>query len=161
MQSILCNTGCCELLKRNMFQTQRNKRHRRCKKAGALIYDEKRNKVLLVQSRCNFWGIPKGSVKDSETSTQCAIREVNEETSVILVPEDLTMSVTIRDSATYFFVLKSECNVSIKDDIIDNDVNALGWIRLECLKEMIQERKLILNQHTRTVLQKFLNFSFD
>ena len=50
------------------------------KKAGVFIYDNSSKKILLVQSRGQMWGCPKGSIKDNEEPLECAIREVKEET---------------------------------------------------------------------------------
>ena len=35
------------------------------RKAGVLVYDPETNKVLLIESRGMYWGIPKGSLENN------------------------------------------------------------------------------------------------
>ena len=78
-----CCKGCCkiELVE---YKTTKSKLSRRKsnKKAGIFIYDYINGKVLLVQSRGNLWGVPKGTFEPRETSLQCAITEVKQETGL-------------------------------------------------------------------------------
>lgn len=105
------------------------------KAGGILIHDDR---VLLVQSRGNMWGFPKGSIEDDESILECAIREVKEETSLFII---FTF-----DDKNYFFnnTLFFQKNLhsipQIDSENIkknkDNDCSGIGWVNLECLKKM-------------------------
>ena len=67
------------------------------------IYDPKSTKILLVQSNGNMWGIPKGTIKDNETSICCALREVHEETGLVLDIKDISNSTILYNNCKYFY----------------------------------------------------------
>ena len=54
------------------------------KSCGVILYtyvSGKRN-YLLIQSKDNIFGFPKGHIEENETEKQCALRECYEETSI-------------------------------------------------------------------------------
>ena len=61
--------------------------------------------------------------------------------------------------STYFFIRHATCEVSIHDEIHGNDVTAVGWLRLGCLKTLITKNDIKLTKHTKIVLKKYLNFT--
>ena len=156
-----CVGGCC-----SMFSTEYNAENEENKswivgnpKAGALLFDETNNAVLLVQSRGNLWGISKGSLESGETPVEGAIREVMEETSIDISTCDFSESVVLYNLSTYFFIRHATCEVSIQDGIRGNDVTAVAWLRLDCLKTLINNQDIKLTKHSKIVLQKYLNFT--
>lgn len=52
--------------------------------AGAIILDDRRRVLLQLRSDDGKWGIPGGAMEPGETVEQCAMREVLEETGLIL-----------------------------------------------------------------------------
>jgi 8-oxo-dGTP diphosphatase len=50
----------------------------------AFIYDEKTEKVLMVNNRHSSWSLPGGAVEKGETLEQAVIRETKEETGLII-----------------------------------------------------------------------------
>jgi 8-oxo-dGTP pyrophosphatase MutT (NUDIX family) len=85
METYLCENKCCVIklkpyTRHKKYYNLNYKKH----KAGVFIYDPKTNKILLVQSNGNLWGPPKGTLKSGETYQECAIREVQEETGLIV-----------------------------------------------------------------------------
>jgi len=52
--------------------------------AYAFIYDEAEEKVLMVNNVGASWTLPGGEVEDGENSKQAVIREVEEETGLII-----------------------------------------------------------------------------
>lgn len=55
--------------------------------SGAVVYrmvDGRRQYLLLKSATSNFWGFPKGHVEGDETDIQTAVREIKEETSLVV-----------------------------------------------------------------------------
>ena len=154
-----CPSGCCTIKVKpyikSSFQFQKSSKSTR--KAGAFIYDPSISKVLMVQSKGNLWGSPKGTVKQGESDVDCAIREVKEETGLDVSQETFERYVNIKNKATYFYMEMSICDVNIQDELEDNDANGIGWINLDCLEQIIKNGDIKLNQHSRFIFQKFLD----
>jgi 8-oxo-dGTP pyrophosphatase MutT (NUDIX family) len=127
-------------------------------KAGAVIFDEKSN-VVLVQSRGNLWGFPKGSLEDGESPITGAIREVSEETGIQLKPNQLREKIKVNRS-TYFQVIIKHVPLSVQQ-FPDNDVNAIAWIKPSCLEYMVNSCKMNLNSHAKQICKKTLNLSIN
>lgn len=138
------------------------------KKAGVFIFDPEEKKVLLVQSRASLWGPPKGSVEieKGETSYECAIREVREETGLVLTAEDFSRATRIKNRALYYYAEKKAVPVTIQSgtsDVTDggvNDANGITWIKLDCLEDCVRDGKIFLNQHCKILFKKFLGLTF-
>jgi 8-oxo-dGTP pyrophosphatase MutT (NUDIX family) len=157
---LFCNNKCCEI-KLGIYHTNKPHKHsHNNKKSGIFIYDKIKNKVLMVQSRGNLWGFPKGTMKNNETNTECAIREVFEETGLVIHENELDSFTVIKDRSTYYFVYKDECPVVIQNHILGNDANSIGWINIDCLEQLIKDKIIVLNQHSRIVFKRFIDKSF-
>ena len=129
-------------------------------KAGMFLYDPKSKKVLLVQSRGHLWGLPKGTLNNDESFPACAVREVREETGLNISEEKLDRSVSIKGRARYYYIEMEECKVCVQLEDKDNDANAVGWVNIDCLKELIKTGQIELNKHCIYVFLKFLGISF-
>jgi ADP-ribose pyrophosphatase YjhB (NUDIX family) len=163
MQIINCPNKCCSLKYIEYIPNQQpfitvKRSHR---KAGIFI-TEPTGKILLVQSKGNLWGCPKGTMKKTESSEECAIRETKEETGLEISIEKLKSATRFdiyHNKATYYSLTIPYQEVNIQDDIQENDANGIGWIKPECLKEMVETEKIAINQHCRIVIEKFLRIS--
>ena len=75
MKLFKCSKKCCQIkiypydIKPELMKKTKKKK----RKAGVFVYDPKTDKVLLVQSRGNLWGPPKGTIKYGETERECGI----------------------------------------------------------------------------------------
>jgi 8-oxo-dGTP pyrophosphatase MutT (NUDIX family) len=49
--------------------------------AGAIVL--KGNEILIVRDK-HGWGLPKGAVEDGESTSEAAVREVREETGILI-----------------------------------------------------------------------------
>lgn len=163
METITCPRGCCKVKVKPYiapkYSCQKVRRHRR--KAGVFIYDPKTDKVLLVQSRGNLWGAPKGTLQYGEDDRQCAVREVKEETGLKISENDFSRAFKIYNVAIYFYLEMSECEVDIQDTIYDNDANGIGWIKLDCLNQFVENGNISLSQHCRIIFSRFHNREFS
>ena len=156
-----CNNGCCKYevktYEKDIF-TPRNK-----KKAGVFIHDAANNKILLVQSRGNLWGPPKGSVEHTETIINCARREVLEETGITLTINDISESncFTFNDSH-YFYCDMIEAAVTLETPMLSdgkNDASGIGWFKINCLQDLINTDKIQVNYHCKLLFEYFLKIS--
>jgi ADP-ribose pyrophosphatase YjhB (NUDIX family) len=157
-ETFQCLDRCCEI---NLFTniTVSKKKHKpRCRKAGVFIYDPKEDKVLLVRSRGHMWGPPKGTIEElkNESMFDCAVREVKEETGLNINSNTFSKLLRIRNKAFYYYAEHGVCNVQPLDHE-DNDVNGITWIKVKCLQTFLKNNQMVINQHCRILLEKFLN----
>lgn len=78
---------------------------------GAIILDPSMEKCLLVRGykKDSSWGFPRGKVSKNESDTQCAIREVYEETGLDIatkLKEDQYIDLQLGDQSTRLFIVK-------------------------------------------------------
>lgn len=156
METFLCQDGCCSLkIKPYVAQDLVYENfHVRRKKSGVFIYDPITNKVLIVQSRGHLWGPPKGTMEDNETYSECAVREVMEETGLDISKESLTTSFAVYNKATYFYLEMKECDVSVQEKDPKNDANGIGWIKIECLEKCIEAGNISISGHLRLLFKQ-------
>lgn len=158
VETFYCPNNCCQIkIKPHTDDISINKKYYPTNKSGIFIYDPKCNKILLVQSNGNLWGIPKGTLKNEETSICCALREVYEETGLIIDPNDISKSIMIYNNCTYFYIEKSCCDVSVQNNPNNNDANGITWIKIDCLRNCLLNGNIDINSHTRILLKKFLD----
>lgn len=154
-----CSSGCCQI----QLCEQKNRRfvyRKKTKKAGVFIFDPEQQRVLLVRSRGFLFGPPKGTIEDNESCSQCAIREVREETGLVIQETVFKKGVKIKNRAVYYYAEISTTNV-FPEDRPDNDVNGITWVKLTCLEEFIKNGVITLNQDCKLLFKKFLNKTFS
>jgi ADP-ribose pyrophosphatase YjhB (NUDIX family) len=164
-----CNDNCCFLYSVNCFypdwipdeEWYKNNRkiniNKRIKKAGTFIIDPTNLKILIVQARGKYWGSPKGSIDEGETVKNCAIRETMEETGIKIDVNMLKTFTCIKGKCLYYDIEMKEFKPSVQTTIENNDANGIGWIRLECLKKLIDNKIITINQHLRLLIRKKFN----
>ncbi len=161
-----CLNGCCDILT-HPYQTNykvydfKNKIRRN--KAGMFFYDKRDNKILLVQSRGEKWGPPKGSMEGVETMEECAIREVMEETGLDISLHMLEGCERIRiDRSMYYYLEVNREQLSRKDNtlVADNDASGVMWIDVGCLETMVKTGFIDLNSHCKKLLHKLFKIKF-
>lgn len=158
-EAYYCKNKCCKI--HTTFYKGKNKGfNSNYKKAGVLIYDPKTDRILLVQSRGNLWGPPKGTMKKAETFMDCAIREVKEETGLSIKLTDKTMKVNVKNRAIYYYVEMDYRDINVQSQHDDNDANGITWIKLSCLKDIIYNGDIYLNHYCKIVIKYFLGVNF-
>lgn len=163
MTNIICPKGCCMLaqIEYSLSKTTMPFRGKRIK-AGVFIYDPVSKSVLLVQSKGNLWGSPKGTMAlCDKTFTDCALREVKEETGLDINICDFSNFYVIQNTSFYFYVEMPKCDVYIQSHIQDNDANGIGWIKIDCLIECVESELLDLNHHFCIICMKFLGIKIS
>ncbi len=83
-------------------------------KAGVIIYNKKTNNILIVQSRGNLWGFPKGSFEEGEEFQTCAVRELKEETGIDVDMNELNTFYNVNGRVRYYLVETNEEHNDIK-----------------------------------------------
>lgn len=153
-----CKRGCCVLKMVEWRGDVSETKSRRCsRKSGVVIYDSATSEILLVQSRGNLWGMPKGTLDVGEDSKSGAIREAYEETGIELTASDLGDSFVL-GSATYYMVPFTKTEVSLQIQDGKNDASGIGWVRLACVDEMLRNNKIKLTHHANIIVSK-INFT--
>ncbi len=57
--------------------------------AGVVIYNDKKEALVLKANYKPYWSFPGGWIEDNQTPIQAAIRELSEETGILIVPQRL------------------------------------------------------------------------
>lgn len=155
-----CKKGCCSYEVRDYKRCEFIPRSKN--KAGVFIYDPKKEKVLLVQSRGNLWGPPKGSLESDETFLDCAIREVREETGIKLDNGNIgDNKKLIFDNSHYFYCELEQIPVTLDTPMTSSDINdasGIGWFSINCLVELVELNTIHINFHCKLLLEYFLKF---
>jgi len=164
-----CETGCCKYsiipYRQYYYSNNIHSIQSKIKKAGSFIYNPKTSKILLVQSRGQLWGPPKGTLKCDESIVNCAIREVKEETGIDITESQFQGDMLVNSKARYYF---TELDLDEKDDnfllpqvnSLDkeaNDANGIGWFNVNCLNKLISDGKIFINQHCRILIKKIFD----
>jgi len=152
-----CIDGCCNFticpVKKYKTIPSKTKQHR---KGGVVIFNSLKDKILLVQSRGKMWGFAKGSLEIGETIQECAIRELKEETGIILTINDILNKKKISVNKSLYFMYDTlEENGTVQDEDPFNDVNGIGWIKMECLQKLYKNTDMKLNYQCRFILTRF------
>ena len=157
-----CKKNCCELFQSEYKPRHNQSEHNKTKydknKAGVILYDKKLNKILLVQSRGNLWGFPKGTFNDGEDFETCAQRELKEETGIDIDKDKLIRKCYINSKVIYFYleVNLNDYNIEIQTQE-GNDANSIGWINLNCLVDMTINNIIKLNYQAKKAIRKSFN----
>lgn len=75
------------------------------KGAGGIIYDKTNNKILIVQGNQGIYSLPKGHTRRNEEIIDCAIREINEETGIVLTKDYLSSCKSVIIYEYIFFIV--------------------------------------------------------
>ena len=157
-----CRDKCCAIKIKKYIPTNRyfNRNYR---KAGVFIYDPKKDRVLLVQSRGHLWGPPKGTLNIGEQERYCAVREVKEETGLDISFDDFSKAVKINNRAIYYYLemdTPPNAYINVQDSIEDNDANGITWIKMRCLENAISDGNIVLNHYAKIVFKRLMKKTF-
>ena len=148
---MLCECGGC-IFEMSVYDSDKGfSRNRR--KAGVVIFNPPTDSVLLVQSRGNLWGFPKGSIEENETVEDAAIREVREETGYVLETKDRLKIHRVNNKVHYFESYSARHPLQVQKTP-GNDVNSLAWVKLSCIKMLTESGKIQMNSHAKFLLKK-------
>lgn len=94
-----------------------------------------RNRMILVKgAKTGIWSFPKGHMKSNETSLNCALRELEEETSIQLPSDRASVGYKKLANGGYFiFEMPEELEILPKNT---HEISDAGWFDLEEIREM-------------------------
>jgi 8-oxo-dGTP pyrophosphatase MutT (NUDIX family) len=156
---ITCLNGCCilevvpYLHEKSVQWSKVPKRH----KAGVFLRENQTGKILIVQSRGKLWGPPKGTMESDETPIETAVRELEEETGLVISPKILesTETTRLKTRTTYFWhSVPSPTPVTIQN-IPGNDVNGIGWVHPSCIANLAKYNRIQVTKHLERLLREY------
>lgn len=117
----------------------------------ALLYNKDNNQVLMVNNKDNnSWTLPGGAVEDNETLEQAIIREVQEETGLLVKVGDI-VSINERffeedKIHAIFFTFSAEIiggNISIQ---YPDEISKIEWVDINIANELMPYHKEGINK---------------
>lgn len=115
--------------------------------------------VLISQAHHLFWGFPKGIIENDESLLQCAIRELKEETGLVVSSCQLNKFVfsfryrDINRKVTIFFLISKQTIDIDKTKHIYSDSTGYGFIQPICFLELYYSGLIKINYFTRILIK--------
>jgi 8-oxo-dGTP pyrophosphatase MutT (NUDIX family) len=161
MSSIFCFRKCCNLkvVKPSehtctTLDEEINKTH-----FGAGVCVISPDGVLVSQAHHLFWGFPKGIIENNESLVECALRELEEETGLVVLSCELQKFVfsfrykDINRKVTIFFLISKKSILLNKSEHIFSDSTGYGFVQPICFLELYYSGKIKINYFTRILLK--------
>lgn len=109
-------------------------------RAGCILFDDSTQKVLCVCNRASQkWGFPKGHQEKYESIRECALRELREETSVVLDFPSLHHArlISHKGRNKFFLVhIPSAQTLRCLDRHDENEISDIQWFTLDELASL-------------------------
>jgi len=122
------------------------------KRAGLILKHD--NKFLLVYGRnSKKWSFPKGKKNNNETSINCAIREFEEETGILLTLDDIKkITFFFRTSHCVYYLLDLDYFIDIKKTSKYNlEISKVRYMTIDDIKNHQEQ----LNYDLKTFCNNF------
>jgi 8-oxo-dGTP pyrophosphatase MutT (NUDIX family) len=138
---------CEKCLKLNIsINKTKCKKHKQLK-AGAIILDKSRQFILLIKGNyANKWNVPKGTSDDNESIRNTAIREIKEETGVVVSISKYEIPVKIYKVFLYVTIVNINCKIRPLDT---HEIQDAKWFRISELDKL---------EDKTTLLKKVMNY---
>lgn len=101
-------------------------------KAGVVLINST-NEVLLVQNCGEKWSFPKGNVEPFEDAKSAAVRELREETGIVI--DKSILKLTARYYKHVYFICSISPNKTYNTSLImdKNEITGIGWFCIDKL----------------------------
>jgi ADP-ribose pyrophosphatase YjhB (NUDIX family) len=140
------------------FNIDRNPLKREYVRCGAIVFDETLKNVLCISNQYiwdksgrELWGLPKGHIEKGETFSQCAGRELYEETGVHLNLSQKHFMLRINNTFYYPMVVPSNTKIGTLDS---KEIHAVEWKELDDIAKIGTTTRLH-NQDLKVFLKRF------
>ena len=121
-------------------------------RAGVFMYNPQENKILVVQVYNQYFGLPKGGQEKNESLSETAIRELHEETGILLKHINISKRLTLHRTCTYFIIETTESYPLKIHSFPENDVSGVGWIHVDCINKLPGT----VTSHLKTCIEKLI-----
>jgi 8-oxo-dGTP pyrophosphatase MutT (NUDIX family) len=113
-----------------------NKDTKKEKKAGAIIFDSKKEYILLIKGNYSKkWGVPKGTAEFEESMYVTANREVYEETGIQLGIDKY--EIPVKFGRYYLYVTRLDMQTHEKPTPIDiHEIADIEWVALDSVNDL-------------------------
>ncbi len=139
----------------NLIIKIKNRKYVYPPKAGVIIFNQNKTKLLIIKNAYNpnlsKWGLPKGHLELGESREQCASRELLEETGISLNICEKDPFIKINNSIYYIYVTDEN-----KYHINPIDKNE---IKEACFKDIIDIRKMKINRELTVAISSKLKLA--
>ncbi len=137
------------------------KKRRRICCGGILLYHDINsidNKiyVIIVHGRSSFkWGLPKGGLEFNESHVECAMREIKEETGLMINLN--TNHKRVRIHSTYYYIIKLSSKYTNMDPIDKQEIVDIKWIDINDIEKYKVNRELRDFSQKKDYILKIMN----
>lgn len=139
----------------DLIITIKNKTYIYPPKAGVIIFNTAKTRVLVIKNAYNpalsKWGLPKGHLEDGETRLNCAQRELLEETGIKINIEECDPNIKINNTIYYIYSV-NEDNYN-PSPIDTNEINAAEF------KDILVVKNLKINRELNVVVTNKLKLA--
>lgn len=106
--------------------------------AGAIIHDPINDKLLIVRGKEKY-SLPKGHQNPGETAVSCALREIREETGLMLTCiQDNPVTMIIHDYIYYYIPIINGSYI-LPNPIDTNEIVFSCWVSINSINQLNQE----------------------
>lgn len=101
-------------------------------RAGCIVLSKDKKKILFVKTKkCNKWGPPKGRLNKGESVSECAMRELFEETGIkVDISEDKKCYEVFQNCFFYNILLDEKILFEIHDK---NEIGEIKWFDIDSI----------------------------
>lgn len=156
--SLFCLRKCCELKFVNSDVCDSSVYKENIPNYGAGVCVITPEGILVSQAHHLYWGLPKGIIENNESIMQCALRELEEETGLVISSRQLNKFVfsfrykDMNRKVTIFFMISKNI-IELQQNCAFSDSTGYGFIKPLCILELYYSGKIKINYFTRVLLK--------